>query len=509
MLIFAAHFCSSQTNQVTVVGNLPQEYGGEYVSFSKPIGKFSTVSYYVNNSDNAVLKGNKFIKTLDISGPGLINLFEKPFNGMDSALFFAAPGDTIYVERQNGEIIFKGKNAIVNKMYSDIKLAPVAFQDEVYNLFKNHSDKMIERINDLKKEHFKFYDALYQKKQISESCLEYTKAVIERCILIHVWAIATNDGFRAEQKMPMSEKEADKIIDYVNSKYLPYKEEHLRLPFYLGRIATTALYFEKKAIQENVKIPRFWNQFDDVFQTHIDNIGIFDYLESNDYKESAIGQYFLNLIRSYDEEKTIKYQDLIRVYKVFAEKFPTSAYNVPLAESIMNIGLNKINIKAVAVAKAEPKVPQGSLAIYTTTLEPVGDVPFAHSNQSLVDALAEKFPNQNVFIDFWATWCGPCIAQFSYNKDLHTFLEGRNIKTLYLSPDENAAKWEKYIQDYNLSGYHFLPDKAYQNKFLKLWGDAIPIYLIYNFKTREIKKLEGLPKEKEKFYNLIADALKG
>jgi hypothetical protein len=34
----------SQTSEVTIIGNLPQLHGGDYVSFSKPIGKYTTSS---------------------------------------------------------------------------------------------------------------------------------------------------------------------------------------------------------------------------------------------------------------------------------------------------------------------------------------------------------------------------------------------------------------------------------------------------------------------------------
>ena len=139
----------SQTKQITIIGNLSQQYGGDYVSFSKPIGKHTTNPDYIISKDTAVIKNNKFIKKLDISGPGLIYIYEKPFNGIISARFFAEPGDTIHIERKNGEIIFKGKNAIINKMYTDVKLASVAFMDEVYKIFKDNTngEKIIALLN--------------------------------------------------------------------------------------------------------------------------------------------------------------------------------------------------------------------------------------------------------------------------------------------------------------------------------------------------------------------------
>ena len=78
-------------------------------------------------------------------------------------------------------------------------------------------------------------------------------------------------------------------------------------------------------------------------------------------------------------------------------------------------------------------------------------------------------------------------VRISYNNDLRSFLDSKNIKALYISFDkeEETVKWEKYIQDYNLTGYHFLGNKAYQEKFLNPLSAYITRYFVYNSKTKE------------------------
>ena len=255
ILFSATYICYSQTNQITIIGYLPQLYGGDYVSFSKPMGKFTTLPEYIDSRDTATIKNDKFIKRLDISGPGLIYLFEKPFNSNISTRFFAEPGDTIVIERQNGEIIFKGKNAIINKMFSDVKLGPMTFNDEVYEIFKkyNNSDKIITKINDIQNKYFQYYNELYLKKQISKSCLEYTKIIAEQSLDGLVTSFSLNEEYREKHKMKITKKEAEKIIEFINLKYnraekkmQVSKQLHQRRPYLFNRAFS---HFQGKSME--------------------------------------------------------------------------------------------------------------------------------------------------------------------------------------------------------------------------------------------------------------------
>lgn len=512
LLLLVINFSYSQSNYVTIVGNMKQDYGGDYVAFSKPIGKYTTTIFYVDSTDNVLLKGDKFIQKIDISGPGIIYVFEKPFNSNVSTRFFAEPGDTIFLERKNGEIIFKGKNAIVNKLYSDAKLGPVPFNDEIYDVFKNNttSEKIIEKLVAVEKKHLKYYDSLFRKKQITKSCLVYTKTIVKQSIDQIAIGFASNQKFREEQKMLVSNEDAKKISDYINLKYIPYNKDNLSSPFFFSRIKKSALYLEEQSLKNNKKNIRFWNQFDAFFNSYTKNFGVIDYIEHEEYKETYIGQLFLGLLLDKKQRKLIDYKDLLFFYKTFADKYPDSPYIIPFSETIMEIALDKISSSTVVdIPELKPKAELGNLAIYEKNLESFDSKNFAQSNQSLLDALVEKFPNQDLFIDFWATWCGPCIKQFSYNNDLHTFLDTKNIKTLYLSVDKekDILKWEKYINDYCLKGYHLLTNDIYSEKFIDPLGKYIPMYLLYNSKSKELKEIKGLPSEKEAFYMKINEIL--
>lgn len=56
-----------------------------------------------------------------------------------------------------------------------------------------------------------------------------------------------------------------------------------------------------------------------------------------------------------------------------------------------------------------------------------------------------------VLADFWASWCGPCIAAFPMMKQLHKSYANRGLRIIGISLDEEGVSWRKAIEK------HYLP----------------------------------------------------
>ncbi|NVJ89782.1 MAG: TlpA family protein disulfide reductase [Flavobacteriaceae bacterium] len=83
----------------------------------------------------------------------------------------------------------------------------------------------------------------------------------------------------------------------------------------------------------------------------------------------------------------------------------------------------------------------------------------------------DDFKGKYVYIDIWASWCGPCVVQFPYLKELKKEYKNKNIVFIGISTDEarrsggswEAAekKWRDFIKDKNLGGIQLWSGKDY------------------------------------------------
>ncbi|WP_298419645.1 TlpA disulfide reductase family protein [uncultured Kordia sp.] len=67
-----------------------------------------------------------------------------------------------------------------------------------------------------------------------------------------------------------------------------------------------------------------------------------------------------------------------------------------------------------------------------------------------------------VYIDVWATWCGPCIAEIPSLKKVEKQYHGKNIEFVSISIDTPKAyeTWKKMVTDKDLGGTQLIADDA-------------------------------------------------
>jgi thiol-disulfide isomerase/thioredoxin len=76
--------------------------------------------------------------------------------------------------------------------------------------------------------------------------------------------------------------------------------------------------------------------------------------------------------------------------------------------------------------------------------------------------LKNKFANKALILDFWATWCSPCLTDMPYSKKLHQENKDLPIEYVYLctSSGSDSEIWKNRIGDLKLRGTHiFMEDE--------------------------------------------------
>ena len=95
-----------------------------------------------------------------------------------------------------------------------------------------------------------------------------------------------------------------------------------------------------------------------------------------------------------------------------------------------------------------------------------------------------------VYLDIWASWCGPCRKQFPAAKAMKEELtkkEKKNIEFLYISIDNTETVWKKAIQELGIEGKHGLSKGGWGSKVTAKFGvNSIPRYLIFDKKGKVV-----------------------
>lgn len=90
----------------------------------------------------------------------------------------------------------------------------------------------------------------------------------------------------------------------------------------------------------------------------------------------------------------------------------------------------------------------------------------------------DEFKGKYIYIDLWASWCGPCCKEVPYLQTLEKELQNPNVVFLSLSIDTKPEPWKKKMADLNMHGNQWHDPQGLLGKSLNVRG--IPFFVIYD-----------------------------
>ncbi|AWA31452.1 hypothetical protein HYN48_08930 [Flavobacterium magnum] len=173
-----------------------------------------------------------------------------------------------------------------------------------------------------------------------------------------------------------------------------------------------------------------------------------------------------------------------------------------LAFFLMLLPLSFIRVRAIPDS-GEPK----PLRVY----EKDGVKVPAYDFRSLEYFLNKKNDTTYV-VNFWATWCAPCVAELPHFERLHRVYNNRKVKVLLVSLDMRKkieSSLLPFIRRKELKSEVFFLDDPNANEWIgkvdPTWSGAIPATIIFNKTERKFYEqsftFETLEKELKQFIN--------
>ncbi|HCO66355.1 MAG TPA: hypothetical protein DIT04_01140 [Dysgonomonas sp.] len=115
------------------------------------------------------------------------------------------------------------------------------------------------------------------------------------------------------------------------------------------------------------------------------------------------------------------------------------------------------------------------------------------TNDKLLETIIAQYKGKAVFVDFWATWCGPCLNAMKTIKPIKPEMKDKGVVSLYISNTSSPKpKWVNMLPDIGGLHYYLMEDqwKALSDKY---GIRGIPTYMIFDKNGKKVFEATGYP----------------
>lgn len=204
--------------------------------------------------------------------------------------------------------------------------------------------------------------------------------------------------------------------------------------------------------------------------------------------------HYINMLIKEGEGSSDNYGSLKHKYKVLDSLFTNKVLITQIVSGSLNEFIRKYNLKANTNFEDEQEKFK-SLAAYVENEKKRAELINSFSNLkytlkgaklpdvSFKDVTGKEVNLQSlkgnyIYIDLWASWCVPCIAEIPNLHNLENDYKGKNIAFVSISLDENKKAWRDKMMELKLEGVQLELGDSNYDKLMNVSG--IPHFLLYD-----------------------------
>jgi thiol-disulfide isomerase/thioredoxin len=209
-----------------------------------------------------------------------------------------------------------------------------------------------------------------------------------------------------------------------------------------------------------------------------------DFVFSNDYKNIVLLKFF-EKIKGDGINPMVSAKDAIPEIKALKSQ---SIKNRLIQNGISDINIQNSNYentyKEFISITNDPKIIETLTINFKNVkmLETGNPSPtFIYENYEGGKTALESLRGNYVYIDVWATWCGPCIQEIPFLQKVEEQYAAKKIVFVSISIDNtnDREKWRNFVNKKQLEGIQLLADNLFDSKFIREYGiQGIPRFIL-------------------------------